>query len=187
MFRKKMISWPEAKGLMISAFFGAVMGTITVQFIDATALGILIPVVLAGIALYFLLTPNIGPGQRQARLSDRTYRVAIVPLIGGYDGMFGPGTGSFFSLAGVMLRGQGLIEATARAKVMNFAANVAALAVFSVYGQVVIKAGLVMMAGQLLGAWLGAHSLLRISPRFLRALIVTVCLLMLSRYVYQNI
>lgn len=187
MFRKKMINWQEAKWLIAAAFTGAAAGTVAVQFVDPDALGIVIPVVLAAIALFFLLAPNIGERHRQAKISGRLYSIFVVPVIGWYDGMFGPGTGSFFSLAGVTLRGQGLIEATARAKAMNFATNIAALMVFAACGQVVLKAGLVMMLGQLLGAWLGAHSLLRINPRALRFLIVGMCLMMLARYLYQNI
>lgn len=187
MFRKKMINWQEAKWLIVAAFIGAVAGTIAVQFVDADALGIVIPVVLAAIALFFLFTPNIGERHRQAKISGGMYCAFVVPVIGWYDGMFGPGTGSFFSLAGVILRGQGLIEATARAKVMNFATNIAALTIFAAHGQVVINAGLAMIAGQLLGAWLGAHSLLRINQRVLRLLIVGMCLTMLARYLYQNI
>ena len=62
--------------------------------------------------------------------------------------MFGPGTGSFFALAGVSLRGLELIKATAMAKPLNFSTNLASLLVFLLAGQVLWVAGLVMMVGQ---------------------------------------
>ena len=61
----------------------------------------------------------------------------IIPIIGFYDGMFGPGTGSFYALAGVSCRGYDLIKSTAYAKPLNFAANVAGLVVFLAAGHVV--------------------------------------------------
>ena len=110
------------------------------------------------------------------------YRGVVIPAIGCYDGMFGPGTGSFFALAGVSLRGNNLLTATAVAKTLNFATNLASLLVFILAGKIVWIAGLVMMAGQATGAWFGSHILFRINLQYLRILIVLVCLGMLTRY-----
>jgi len=70
------------------------------------------------------------------------------------DGLTGPGTGSFFSWAGVAIRGQTLLTATAHAKAFNFMSNLASVAVFVVGGQVLWSIGLCMMLGQMLGAGL---------------------------------
>ena len=106
----------------------------------------------------------------------------VVPCIGFYDGMFGPGTGSFFSFSGVALRGLGLIDATVVAKTLNFATNVAALLIFLIAGKVVWVAGLTMMVGQFLGAWLGSKCLFQINIRLLRLLVVAMCCGMLIKY-----
>lgn len=182
MIRKKRVNLKDVKSLMVAAFTGAVMGTIAIQFIDAAILTSVIPFVLVVIAIYFLISPNPGSHAVEAKMGSRTYRRAVVPLIGCYDGMFGPGAGSFFTAAGVALRGQGMIDATAIAKTLNFATNIASLLVFVVAGQVVWMVGLLMMAGQLLGASLGSHWLLRSKPAYLRVIVVVMCLGMLVKY-----
>ena len=106
----------------------------------------------------------------------------MVPAIGWYDGMFGPGTGSFFALAGVALRGQGMVDSTATAKTLNFATNISSLIVFLLAGKVAWLIGLLMMLGQVMGAWAGSHILLKIHPRYLRILVVLMCSGMLIRY-----
>jgi len=110
----------------------------------------------------------------------------VVPGIGFYDGMFGPGAGSFFSMAGVALRGQNLVTATAHAKLLNFASNIAALAVFVAGGKVLWTVGAVMVAGQVIGAWAGSHAMVRGGAKLIRPVIVTVCFAMLGRYLWQK-
>ncbi len=181
MLRKKRVQWPEIKPLMVAAFAGSVGGTIVVQFIDTDALAFVIPVVLLMIAVYFLISPT-PVASSEARVSAANYRRYIVPGIGCYDGMFGPGTGSFFTLAGVSCKGLEMIAATAMAKPLNFATNIASLMVFLLAGHVVWSIGLLMMLGQAIGAWCGAHCLVRINPAWLRGIVVIMSLGMLLKY-----
>ncbi|MHA7919206.1 TSUP family transporter [Alloalcanivorax xenomutans] len=163
---------------------GSAVGTLLVQLTDSDALRVLVPVVLAVIALYFLFSPGAGNVARTPRLSARLYERTVVPVIGFYDGFFGPGTGSFFSLTGVALRGQDLITATAQAKALNFASNIASLTLFVIGGKVLWATGAVMIVGQTAGAWLGSHAVLRGGAPLIRPLIVVVCLAMLVRYLF---
>lgn len=182
MIRNKRVRLADVKGLMVAAFIGSILGTIAIQFIDAEILTSAIPLVLLLIALYFLVSPNPGSHAVEAKISPQVYQKAVVPVIGCYDGMFGPGTGSFFTAVGVALRGHGLVDATAVAKTLNFATNIASLMIFLIAGQVVWLIGILMMFGQLLGASLGSHWLLRAKPAYLRMLVVVVCLGMLVKY-----
>ena len=168
---------------MLAALIGLVIGTIIIQFVNTQTLTFVIPIVLLLIAIYFLASPTANENAKP-KLSKRKYQNLVVPVIGAYDGMFGPGTGSFFALAGVSLRGHCIINATAVAKTLNFATNFASLIVFLIAGQVVWLIGLIMMAGQVVGAWLGAHSLFKINPAHLRLLVVAMCLGMLVKYSY---
>ena len=61
---------------------------------NADGLRVLIPVVLALVAAYFLFVPSAHQPPAEPRMSERTYRAAVIPAIGAYDGAFGPGTGS---------------------------------------------------------------------------------------------
>jgi len=185
MFKNKRVNWPETKNLMLAAFIGATIGTIAVQFINTETLTLVIPLVLFSIAVYFLISPRPKEISSEAAMSDRTYTNMVVPSIGFYDGMFGPGTGSFFALAGVSCRGHGIIASTAIAKPLNFATNFASLMVFLAAGHVVWSLGLLMMAGQAVGAWIGAHYLFKINPSYLRGIVVTMCLAMLIKYCHS--
>ena len=184
MFKNKKVTWDEIKGLMVFAFLGAATGALIVQFIDTTMLSFVIPIVLLIISLYFLISPTPKKGVN-SKLSFNQYRNFVVPLIGSYDGIFGPGTGSFFALSGVSLRGKDLISATILAKTLNFATNSAALLVFLTTGRIAWVAGLTMIVGQGIGAWLGSKSLFNINPSYLRILIVLMCMTMLIRYVFS--
>lgn len=186
LFKRKKIHWADLRWLMLAAFLGSAVGTVVIQFVDTAVLRFMIPCVLVVIAVYFIASPYLKFDIARPRISDAVYKKIVMPVIGAYDGMFGPGTGSFFALAGVSLRGLELIKATAIAKPLNFATNLASLAVFLIADQVLWVVGFAMMIGQVLGAWLGSHYLYRVNPALLRFIIVAVCLLMLGRYLYQT-
>jgi uncharacterized protein len=186
MLRKGLVQVPDVRRLFACSLVGAALGASAVQFVRAQTLDIVIPVVLISIALYFLFAPNAGALERKPRVSNGAYEGMVVPGIGFYDGMFGPGTGSFFSLAGVALRGQNLLTATAHAKVLNFASNIASLGVFIIGGKVIWIAGATMIVGQVIGSWCGAHAMVRGGTRLIRPMIVTVCVVMLGKYLWQK-
>lgn len=183
MFRGRRVRWSQVKYLMLSAFIGSALGTLIIQFIDAEVLTLIIPIVISCIGIYFLITPVVDEQNKVAKVSERRYKNLVVPIIGCYDGIFGPGTGSFFTLAGRALRAQPFLEATAIAKTLNFSTNFASLIVFLFAGHVVWLAGLVMMVGQFIGAWLGSHCLFKIPVNYLRYLVVFMCFAMLAKYV----
>ncbi len=164
---------------MITAFFGSCFGAVIVQYFDATILSVIIPGVIIVIALYFIFAPRQSIEQTEPKISATTYAFSAVPGIGLYDGMFGPGTGSFFVWSGVSLQGQAIVHSTMAAKAFNFATNVAALLVFAAFGKIVWKIGLLMMLGQAVGARYGARSLMSINPELLRYLVIAVCFIIL--------
>jgi uncharacterized protein len=186
MLRKGRVTLAEVRTLFFSSLAGATLGAIVILLMDPKTLDFVVPIVLSIVALYFLLVPRAGGDGRAPRVGPALYRVVIVPAIGLYDGMFGPGSGSLFSAAGVFLRGQNLIAATAKAKVLNFAANIASLVVFMFGQKVLWSLGAVMIAGNMLGAHLGSLAAIGGGARLIRPAIVLVCLAMLARYFWQN-
>jgi uncharacterized membrane protein YfcA len=161
---------------IIFAFVGAACGTICIQLIHTDALEKLIPILLISFALYFLFSPRVGDKDAKPRISLGLFSFTIAFIIGFYDGFFGPGTGSFFAMAFVMLLGYNLIKATAHAKLLNFTSNLAALIFFILGGQVIWKVGLVMAVGQLVGGYIGAHMVLRHGTALIRPLLVIISL-----------
>ena len=183
LLKRSKIRWRHIKPLFIAAFVGSVIGTVAVQFMSQHSLSLAIPVVLVVIIGYFLLYNPSKTKNFSIKVGAKKFTWLVVPGIGFYDGMFGPGTGSFFSFANVLLRRAKLVAATATAKPLNFATNVSSLMVFILFGNVVWHVGLVMMLGQAVGAWLGVHLLYRVNPQYLRAFVIAVCLLMLAKYI----
>jgi len=185
MLKKKKITWLEVRYVMLTAFIGSAIGTVAVQFIDVELLSFVIPLVLLFIGVYFLVMPKASEIDTTPKLSAKRYRNMVVPFIGFYDGMFGPGTGSFLSLSALALRGYNLIKATALAKTMNFATNIASVIVFLMYGQVIFSVGILMMIGQIIGAYIGSHFLVKINPSHLKIIVVLMCFIMLVKYSHQ--
>ncbi len=175
--------WPA----IAATFAGAVAGTVGVRLIDAAALAALIPALLIIVALYVLVSPRLGEVEAQARLSGALFVGLCLPLIGAYDGFFGPGTGSFLALSFVALQGLTLRRATAHAKVLNFTSNIASLAVFVSGGHVVWLAGAAMAAGQLLGAGVGARLVIRVGARLVRPVLVAVALALAVKLLVERL
>jgi uncharacterized protein len=186
LLRKGQITLSEIRPGFLGAFAGGLVGALGARLTQAGALDALIPIVLAGIALYFLFAPTAADVGGGARLGSTPYFGGVVPAIGLYDGFLGPGTGSFFALAGVALRGEPLLKATAFAKAFNFGSNLGALALFLFAGKVVWTYGAVMMLGQIAGATIGSHVMIRGGARLIRPIIVAVCFALIARYVWQR-
>ncbi|MFL5355840.1 TSUP family transporter [Archangium sp.] len=113
----------------------------------------------------------------------------IALLIGTYDGFFGPGTGTFLIIAFSGLLGHGLTRASADAKVVNFASNVAAVSLFAYRGVVLWYVALPMAAAQFTGAWIGAHLAVRGGDKLVRKvvlLVVTALVIKLGRDVFAG-
>ena len=106
------------------------------------------------------------------------FSLTAVPIISVYDGIFGPGAGSFYMLAFVLLAGFGLLKATAHTKLLNFGSNFGSFLVFAVNGAILWKVGLIMGAGQILGAQVGSRLAMRNGARIIKPLLVGACLLL---------
>jgi uncharacterized membrane protein YfcA len=159
---------------------GSVGGAALVLAIPAASLKPIVLVLLAGAAVFIGLRRSPRPAAPEPALEAARFTAPsatatapnhatarpvlaglIALVIGAYDGFFGPGTGTFLIVAFVALLGDGLARASAGAKVVNFASNLAALALFAWRGLVIWPVALPMAVGQLCGGWLGAHLAVR--------------------------
>lgn len=184
MLKSGMVKWRDTRPLFIASLIGSAVGTLLVQRVDTTILDALIPAVLIMIALYYLLVPNVID-ESKPRVSETTYRHTAAPAIGFYDGFFGPGTGSLFAFSRNFLCGDSLLASTARAKLMNFASNAVSLVLFALGGHMLWLAGGVMILGQIIGASVGSHLIVGGKVRWIRPMIVLVCIGMALRYFWQ--
>lgn len=170
-------NWTDALASTIGSVFGALLATI----LPVEIMRAVLPLLLLAIALYFALKPNVGDLDRTRRVGPFLFGVTIVPLIGFYDGLFGPGTGSFFMLAFVALAGYGVLKATAHTKLLNFASNVGGFAAFAAVGVINWKVGIFMGVAQFIGAQIGAQLAMRIGARVIKPLLIVVSLALAVR------
>ena len=184
--RKGMINLKSMRLAIVCTFVGSAIGTVGVQFIDASLLNKLLPILLAGFAIYFLFSPRIQDEDSQQRITLPTFSLVLGTSIGFYDGFFGPGTGSFFAIAFVSLLGFGMAKATAHTKLLNFTSNFASLIFFALGGHVIWTIGLVMAIGQFAGGMLGSRLVMLKGVKLVRPLLVTISLIMSVRLLWQS-
>ena len=174
--RRVRLDLRTALPLAGAAFVGSALGAVVASHVPREAFNPLILAVLVLVGGYTLATPTLG---REAvlRFSGRRHYVAAVAaggVIGFYDGVLGPGTGSFLVFALVGLLGYGFLEASGKAKIANVATNLAALAVFVPQGAVAWKVAAVLVVGNLTGGWLGARTAVSRGNAFIRVVFVLV-------------
>lgn len=165
---------------------GAGIGTLAVQHLDAAFLRTTIPVLLIAVSLVMLLSPNLGMEAARERTGRRGFFLLFGLALGFYDGFFGPGTGTFWAMAFVLLLGFNLTRATAYTKVMNFTSNLVSLLFFLAAGLVSLPEGVVMGAGQFAGARVGARLVMRRGSRFVRPLFITAVVAISMKLLWEN-
>ncbi|MEM5474177.1 TSUP family transporter [Hoeflea sp. AS60] len=159
----------------VLAAAGSALGAMLATIIPGDIFRAFLPFLLVAIALYFAFKPNMNDIDRARRISPFLFGLMIVPMIGFYDGVFGPGAGSFYMLAFVALAGFGLLKATAHTKLLNFASNLGGFAVFAFAGVIYWKVGLMMGAAQFAGAQLGSRLAMKNGARIIKPLLVITC------------
>ncbi len=169
---------------LVSMVFGAA-GSLVAGAMPAGLLRLIMPPILIAIALFFALKPGLTDQPRKARMTAAAFTVAVVPVIAGYDGFFGPGTGSFFMLALVMLCGFGVLQATAQTKALNFASNVGSVAVFAFSGATWWWIAGAMALAQIGGATLGSRLAVRVGASLIKPLLVATSSGMALRLLWQ--
>jgi len=167
------------------SFAAAFAGSLLVPYIPTAALKVILPVILVGIALFFALKPGLSDADRHRRISPGTFTATAVPAIAFYDGLVGPGTGSFFMIGFVVLAGYGVLRATAHTKLLNFASNIGSIAAYALVGAPLWKLGIAMGIAQIAGARLGAHLAMANGARLIRPLLVVTSTAMALRLIWQ--
>ncbi|MDQ6527266.1 TSUP family transporter [Nocardioides sp. LHD-245] len=162
--------------LMALALGGAFSGALLASRIPRDAFEPIVLLALVAVGGYVLMRPALG--ERTAlRFAGHRHLAAAMGVgfvIGFYDGILGPGTGSFFVFALVGLLGYDFLQASAKAKLANFATNLGALLLFIPSGAVLWDVGLMMGACNLVGGYLGARTAVARGSRFVRVFFIAV-------------
>ena len=161
---------------VLAALVGSFAGAWSVTQLDPTFLRRLLPVLLLAVLGYTLANRHLGltHAPRHAPHAQAALATAIGATLGWYDGFFGPGTGSFLIFAFVRVLGFDFLNASAAAKVLNVATNLAALSLFASSGHVWWSIGLTLAAANAIGSLLGARLALRHGAQLVRRVFVLV-------------
>lgn len=185
--RRVRMRWPALLPATAAGFVGAFAGAWVVTLIDPGFLRRLLPFVLLAVLGYTLAKKELGrthapclDGRQEALVAS-----GIGVVLGFYDGFFGPGTGSFLVFLFVRLLGYDFLNASASAKLINTATNVAALILFVAKGHVwwhfVLAMALANVAGSLIGTWLA----LRHGTSFVRGVFIVVVTALICKTGYD--
>ena len=176
--KQKLVSPTKQIWAMVAAAAGAILGAIAIQLFDSQVLVTALPFALIIIAFYLLVSKNFGKVADEPKMRETTFNSSFVLAVGTYDGFFGPGTGTFFTLSYCKMRAMNLIQATAHGKLLNFVTNIISLLIFALSGQIIWQLGLAMAVGQIIGSRLGAATALKQGSDFIRYMTIAVCIVM---------
>jgi uncharacterized protein len=183
-WRKGYVSLRTLAIAVVCTFAAAMFGAYVVKQIDTSLLRIAVPVALVPIALYFLFAPRLTDDDRHSRFSFSVFVPVMGATVGFYDGIFGPGTGSFLTMGFVALFGLGLTRSAGHTKILNLASNLGALALFIPSGDVVWPVAGVMAIGQVVGGYLGALTGIRFGASVIRPVVVAISMVLAIKLLF---
>ncbi len=184
--RKGLVSLKEVYLGIFFTLIGAMIGTKTILLLDASVLNKIIPFMLILIFIYTWFNPKLGHIDKKGKLSSPLFFLIFGILIGFYDGFFGPGTGTFWTIALVTLMGLNLKKATATTKIMNFTSNVVSLGVFLFGGNVLFIIGILMGFGQIFGAFIGSSLVVKKEVTFIRVFFLIIVGITILKLIYDS-
>lgn len=182
--RAGLIDGPQAKVAFPLGLVGSLAGAQLVLWVSPAALKPVVVGLLLAVAVFLAFRRSPKPGQVRIPASRPALVAGAVALvIGAYDGFFGPGTGTFLIAAFVALLGRPMDRASADAKVVNFASNLAAVALFASRGVVLWSVAVPMAFAQAAGAWLGAHATIKSGEKLVRPMVLVVTAVLVAKLI----
>ena len=181
--RRVRMAWqallPAALAALLAAFAGAWLVTV----VSPELLRKILPGVLVLLLAYTLTKKDLGRehAPRFAGRREALVLASIGALVGFYDGFFGPGTGSFFVFLLVRVVGYDFLHASASAKLLNTASNLAALVLFAWKGHVWWHLVLAMALSNMVGSLAGTHLALKHGTGFVRVVFMLVVAALIAK------
>ncbi|MDP3538217.1 MAG: TSUP family transporter [Azonexus sp.] len=186
--RQVKMPWRTILPAAIAAFAFSYTGAAAVAWLPKDAVRPLILVLLVVAAVYTLKRKDFGQLHRPSHAAYRelAYAVLLGGLIGFYDGFFGPGTGSFLIFLFVRFFGFDFLHASASAKVVNVATNLAALTYFVPNGYVLPVLAAIMAAANISGSMAGTWLALRHGSAFVRKVFLVVVGMLIVKFAWDT-
>ncbi len=187
--RRVVMPWRTILPAAFAAFAFSYVGAAAVAWLPHDAVRPLILVLLVVAAVYTLKKKEFGETHRPAHSGHRElfYALLLGGGIGFYDGFFGPGTGSFLIFLFVRFFGFDFLHASAGAKVVNVATNLAALAYFLPNGYVLPLVAAAMAAANVGGSMAGTWLALRYGSGLIRRIFLLVVGVLIVRFAWDTV
>ena len=174
---------PMAAVALVGSFGGAALAV----SLPSSVFKPIIVVALIAVAIFTALRPSVGELTKLRHTGRRHYGTAagIGLAIGFYDGLIGPGTGSFLIIAMVTFLGYNFLAASAKAKIVNMATNLGALAFFLPNGALLWGIGLVLGFSNMIGGYIGARMAVKQGSKFIRVVFLVVVSALICKLGYD--
>jgi uncharacterized membrane protein YfcA len=181
--------WRSVVPLVVGSSVGSALGAQAARVLPREVFTPIVLVALVGVGLYTWRRPELGLITQRRHVGRRHYLLTLVIglAVGAYDGILGPGTGSFFVILLVGVLGWGFLDASAQAKIANLVTNLSAIAVFAASGAVLWQLGLMMGAANLVGGFLGARTAISKGNTFVRKVFLIVVAALVVRLAYDTV
>jgi uncharacterized membrane protein YfcA len=186
--RRVEMPWRTILPAAVAAFFFSYLGAMAVAWLPREFLRPLILVLLVGAAAYTYARKDFGSLHRpqHAGHHELVYALILGSTIGFYDGFFGPGVGSFLVFLFIRFFGFDFLHASAAAKVVNVATNIAALSFFIPNGYLLPAIAISMAVCNVLGSLVGTHLAFRHGNGFVRNLFLVVVSTLILKFSYDT-
>lgn len=185
-----LVHWDVLLPALPAALIGSAIGAGLVVHVDAALLSWLLVLVLPVVA-FITVSKHfkrmaVDSGE-PVGLTQRLLCVLAAFAIGAYDGFYGPGSGTFLTIAFTLVAGMGIIRANAHSKVLNLTTNIAAIVVFALNGKVLLLLALACGAANMLGSWIGAGLIMKKGISIAKPCILLALCLLAAKVIGQQL
>ena len=180
--RKGHVEWRAAAYALCGALIGSAAGAKIALHVDEKTLAWVLLTLIPVVAVFLILKRDLGSVEHSPvgwRYGAYAFLVGLG--IGGYDGFFGPGTGTFLIMAFTLVMGFNLLTACGNTKVVNFASNIAAVVTFMASGSIDYRLGIPCTLCSVLGNYVGTKLAIKNGVRIVRPMMLVVIVLLLVK------
>ncbi len=182
----KAILWQTMVFSIIAALIGSAIGANLSRYLSKDTMFIILLFVIPIIFFLQIRQGTVNTAKEELTLGISAFRAAAIGLIvGGYDGLFGPGTGTFLLLAFMAFLNMTTREASANARIVNYASNLSAFVYFLIQGRIFWPIAAVAIAGSICGNWIGSGLVLKNADKVVVPVFRFVLLLLMMKCGYD--
>ncbi len=186
--RSNIIPWESMVVPVLFAMLGAALGVQLAYKLDSELLRPIILILLVSMLLFTIFKPSMGETYEQ-KLTPTWEKIVtntIAFILGCYDGFFGPGTGSLLIFLFVAILGFDFLRSSAMAKSVNWASNIASLAIFVSRGSWIWQVALPMAIANGAGGWIGARFAIKQGSTWVRKIFILVVTVLIARLIWET-